>query len=58
MATSAWPTGATSTSIAATCWRGTPFNECAVGDTMSFEVLEDRFSGPRALSIKRTRTAR
>jgi cold shock CspA family protein len=37
---------------------GTPFNECVVGDTMSFEVLEDRFSGPRALSIKRTRTAR
>ena len=32
---------------------GTPFNEFAVGDTLSFEVLEDRFSGPRALSVKR-----
>jgi hypothetical protein len=33
---------------------GTPFNEFAVGDTLSFEVLEDRFSGPRALSIRRS----
>jgi hypothetical protein len=32
---------------------GTPFNECAVGDALSFEVLEDRFSGPRALSVRR-----
>jgi hypothetical protein len=32
---------------------GTPFNEFTVGDTLSFEVLEDRFSGPRALSVKR-----
>jgi hypothetical protein len=32
---------------------GTPFNECAVGDTLSFELLEDRFSGPRALSVRR-----
>jgi hypothetical protein len=32
---------------------GTPFNECVVGDRLSFEVLEDRFSGPRALSVKR-----
>ena len=32
---------------------GTPFNECAVGDTLSFEILEDRFSGPRALSVRR-----
>lgn len=33
---------------------GTSFNEFAVGDTLSFEVLEDRFSGPRALSVKRS----
>lgn len=33
---------------------GTAFNEFAVGDTLSFEVLEDRFSGPRALSVKRS----
>ncbi len=33
---------------------GTPFNEFAVGDTLSFEVLEDKFSGPRALSVKRS----
>ena len=32
---------------------GTPFNEFAVGDTLSFEILEDRFSGPRALSVRR-----
>ena len=32
---------------------GAAFNEFAVGDTLSFEVLEDRFSGPRALSVKR-----
>lgn len=32
---------------------GTPFNEFSVGDTLSFELLEDRFSGPRALSVKR-----
>ena len=32
---------------------GTPFNEFAVGDTLSFELLEDRYSGPRALSVKR-----
>ena len=32
---------------------GTPFNEFTVGDTLSFELLEDRFSGPRALSVRR-----
>ena len=32
---------------------GTPFNEFSVGDTLSFELLEDRFSGPRALSVRR-----
>jgi hypothetical protein len=32
---------------------GTPFNEFAVGDRLSFELLEDRFSGPRALSVRR-----
>jgi cold shock CspA family protein len=35
---------------------GTPFNEFVVGDTLSFEVLEDRFSGPRALSVRRARS--
>ena len=34
---------------------GAPFNEFAVGDKLSFEVLEDRFSGPRALSVRRAR---
>lgn len=34
---------------------GTPFNEFTVGDTLSFELLEDRFSGPRALSVRRAR---
>jgi 'Cold-shock' DNA-binding domain len=33
---------------------GTPFNEFAVGDVLTFEVLEDRFSGPRALSVRRS----
>ena len=32
---------------------GTPFNEFAVGDTLVFELLEDRFSGPRALMVRR-----
>ena len=32
---------------------GTPFNEFTVGDTLAFELLEDRFSGPRALSVRR-----
>lgn len=32
---------------------GTPFNEFAVGDRLAFEVLEDRFSGPRALGVRR-----
>ena len=32
---------------------GTPFNEFSVGDVLSFELLEDRFSGPRALSVRR-----
>ena len=34
---------------------GTPFNEFAVGDKLSFELLEDKFSGPRALAVKRAR---
>jgi hypothetical protein len=33
---------------------GTPFNEFAVGDKLSFELLEDKFSGPRALSVRRS----
>jgi len=32
---------------------GTPFNEFTVSDTLAFELLEDRFSGPRALSVRR-----
>jgi cold shock CspA family protein len=32
---------------------GTPFNEFAVGDKLSFELLEDKFSGPRALAVRR-----
>ena len=34
---------------------GTPFNEFAVGDKLSFELLEDKFSGPRALAVRRAR---
>ena len=32
---------------------GTPFNEFAVGDKLAFELLEDKFSGPRALAVRR-----
>jgi hypothetical protein len=32
---------------------GTPFNEFAVGDKLVFELLEDKFSGPRALAVRR-----
>ena len=34
---------------------GTPFNEFAVGDKLAFDLLEDRFSGPRALGVRRAR---
>ena len=32
---------------------GTSFNDFAVGDDVTFELLEDRISGPRALDIQR-----
>lgn len=34
---------------------GTPFNTFQVGDTVTFELLEDRFSGARALQVRRRR---
>jgi cold shock CspA family protein len=37
---------------------GTSFNAFAVGDAVSFELLEDRISGPRALRIERRRPPR
>ena len=30
---------------------GTPFNDLQVGDTVTFELLEDRVSGARALRV-------
>ncbi len=32
---------------------GTSFNSFKVGDPVAFELLEDRFSGARALQVKR-----
>jgi cold shock CspA family protein len=32
---------------------GTSFNEFAVGDAVTFELFEDRVSGPRALRVER-----
>ena len=32
---------------------GTSFNDFAIGDGVTFELLEDRISGPRALDIRR-----
>jgi cold shock CspA family protein len=32
---------------------GTAFNDLQVGDTVSFELLDDRVSGPRALRVCR-----
>jgi cold shock CspA family protein len=32
---------------------GTPFNGFRVGDSVEFELLEDRFSGARALQVRR-----
>jgi cold shock CspA family protein len=37
---------------------GTSFNEFVVGDTVTFELLEDHVSGPRALKIERRRSRR
>ena len=35
--------------------KGTSFNDLAVGQTVVFELLEDRVSGARALRVKRRR---
>jgi cold shock CspA family protein len=37
---------------------GTSFNALAVGDHVTFELLEDEVSGPRALRIERRRPRR
>jgi cold shock CspA family protein len=34
---------------------GTSFNDLVVGDTVTFELLEDDVSGPRALRVERRR---
>jgi cold shock CspA family protein len=33
---------------------GIKFNDLAVGDAVSFEVIEDSVSGPRAIHVRRT----
>jgi cold shock CspA family protein len=35
---------------------GTSFNDLAVGDDVSFELLEDQVSGPRGLRVERRRS--
>jgi cold shock CspA family protein len=37
---------------------GTSFNDLAVGDAVTFELLEDDVSGPRALRVERRRARR
>ena len=37
---------------------GTSFNDFAVGDAVTFELLEDEVSGPRALRVERRRSHR
>ena len=37
---------------------GTSFNDLAVGNRVTFELLEDAISGPRALRVERVRGAR
>jgi cold shock CspA family protein len=37
---------------------GTSFNAFAVGDAVTFELLEDHISGPRALRIEQQRSRR
>jgi len=37
---------------------GTSFNDFAVGDAVTFELLEDDVSGPRALRVERRRPRR
>ena len=34
-------------------WEGTRFNELHIGHTVTFELLEDSVSGPRALRVMR-----
>jgi cold shock CspA family protein len=34
---------------------GTAFQDLAVGDRVTFELLEDAISGPRALRVERPR---
>jgi len=37
---------------------GTSFNELSVGDSVVFELFEDRVSGPRAVQLQRARRSR
>ena len=37
---------------------GTSFNDFAVGDAVTLELLEDEVSGPRALRVERRRPRR
>ncbi len=37
---------------------GTSFNDLAIGDGVTFELLEDQISGARALDIQRRRSRR
>jgi cold shock CspA family protein len=37
---------------------GTAFNDLRVGDTVTFELLEDAVSGARALRVRRTKKRR
>lgn len=37
---------------------GTSFQELAVGDRVTFELLDDAISGPRALRVERRRSRR
>jgi cold shock CspA family protein len=37
---------------------GVSFNGFAIGDAVTFELLEDRISGPRALLVERRRPRR
>lgn len=32
----------------------TSFNDCAIGDAVTFELIDDRISGARALVVRRT----
>lgn len=37
---------------------GTSFNDFAVGDAVTFELLDDAVSGPRAVRVRRRRQGR